>query len=131
MTGSLRHVLLDTTVAVAALRRNAAILQRLAGVQTMVPATVLGELHHGAHRAALTSTELGNIQVLIANSIVLDVDRVTAEQYGAIKYQLQRQGTPIPDNDIWIAASALQHRLPVATRDAHFGNVLGLIVEPW
>ena len=80
MIGSRRPVLLDTTVAVAALRRETAILQRLAGVQSMLPVTVLGELYHGAHRAALTTTEMGNIQTLIANSTVLDVDRDTAEQ---------------------------------------------------
>ena len=124
-------MLLDTTIAVPALRREVALLQRLGSVQAVVPVIVLGELYHGAHRAALTSREMANIQALIANSIALDIDHQTAQQYGAIKYQLQRQGTPIPENDIWIAASALRHHVPLATRDGHFDNVLGLTIERW
>ena len=131
MIGSLRPVLLDTTIAVAALRREAAILQQLASVQTILPVTVLGELYHGAHRAALTAKEIGNIRTFMANSIVLDTDPVTAEHYGIVKYLLQRQGTPIPENDVWIAASALQRGLPLATRDGHFRYVPGLVVERW
>ncbi len=131
MTGSRRAVVLDTTVAVAALRREPAVLQRLDDVQSTVSVTTLGELYHGAHRAALTAKEMDNIQTFIAHSHVLDVDRRTAEQYGTIKYHLQRQGTPIPENDIWIAAIALQHQVPLATRDAHFDRVPGLTVEHW
>jgi len=40
-------------------------------------------------------------------------------------------GRPIPDNDLWIAAVALQHRLILVTRDGHFSNINGLIVEFW
>ncbi|HEY4572503.1 MAG TPA: PIN domain-containing protein [Thermoanaerobaculia bacterium] len=42
-----------------------------------------------------------------------------------------RKGRPIPENDIWIAASARQHGLTLATRDGHFDDVDGLITETW
>ena len=51
---------------------------------------------------------------------------VTAELYGQIKTSLRKQGTPIPENDIWIAASGLQHSLTLVTRDVHFDGVRSL-----
>ncbi len=131
MTGSPRPLLLDTSVVIAAFRLDPAILQRLAIVQSVVSATVLGELYHGAYTASQTTRELAYIAGLIANSTVLDCDRETARHYGSLRRTLRLQGTPIPENDIWIAATALQHGLPLATRDAHFTAVPGLIVEQW
>ncbi len=47
-------------------------------------------------------------------------------RYAAIKDYLRREGTPIPTNDLWIAASTLQHGLILATRDEHFDAIEGL-----
>jgi tRNA(fMet)-specific endonuclease VapC len=49
---------------------------------------------------------------------------VTAQYYGKIKDGLRLKGRPIPENDIWVAAAAMQYGLPVATRDAHFDEVV-------
>jgi tRNA(fMet)-specific endonuclease VapC len=62
---------------------------------------------------------------------VLGCDTATARQYGRIKNALRARGRPIPDNDIWIAAIALQHDLTLLSRDRHFGAVAGLVVETW
>jgi predicted nucleic acid-binding protein len=51
--------------------------------------------------------------------------------YGEVKAELARLGKPIPDNDLWIAAVARQHDLPLATRDAHFALVPGLKTLAW
>jgi len=56
------------------------------------------------------------------------VDEPTAERYAAIYLALRNAGTPVPTNDMWIAASALRHQLPLFTYDAHFRNVPGLAV---
>lgn len=53
-------------------------------------------------------------------------DRATAQFYAEVNSQLRRQGTPIPTNDMWIAAQALQHGLALDTRDVHFQLVPGL-----
>jgi predicted nucleic acid-binding protein len=45
--------------------------------------------------------------------------------------ELAQAGTPIPENDVWIAAHAMEHGLPLATRDEHFHRVAGLIVLDW
>ena len=59
---------------------------------------------------------------------ILVCDTETARQYGRIKVELRRKGRPIPENDMWIAAVALQHGLTLATRDAHFDAIDGLTV---
>jgi len=61
----------------------------------------------------------------------LRCDLRTAHQYGIVKELLRRKGRPIPENDVWIAATALLHGLPLVTRDAHFAHVDGLVVEVW
>jgi tRNA(fMet)-specific endonuclease VapC len=48
-----------------------------------------------------------------------------------IKAALRTSGRMIPDNDIWIAASAMQHGLTLATRDQHFQAVDGLQTVSW
>ncbi|GAA6622656.1 PIN domain-containing protein [Scytonema sp. NUACC26] len=58
-------------------------------------------------------------------------DLVTATQYGQIRNLLRQKGRPIPDNDIWIAAVAIQYQLTLISRDAHFQEVEGLWVERW
>jgi len=53
--------------------------------------------------------------------------RETAEHYARLFVQLKRAGTPIPDNDLWIAALALEHDLQLLTRDRHFERVPQLL----
>ena len=51
---------------------------------------------------------------------VLYADEQTTHHYGSVYRQLRKQGTPIPTNDMWIAALVLQHSLVLCARDAHF-----------
>jgi tRNA(fMet)-specific endonuclease VapC len=51
--------------------------------------------------------------------------------YGSVRIALRRKGRPIPDNDTWIAAVALQHGLVLASRDSHFEQVEGLRLDRW
>ncbi len=59
---------------------------------------------------------------------VLKPDEKTAQHYADVFIALRKQGTPIPTNDLWIAALARQHRLPLLSFDAHFGAVPGLVL---
>jgi tRNA(fMet)-specific endonuclease VapC len=61
--------------------------------------------------------------------VLLDLDVETSERYGIIINHLWSSGTPIPTNDIWIAASAMQHGLRLVTIDAHFQNIPHIITE--
>jgi len=62
---------------------------------------------------------------------VLNADDNTANHYALIKSALLKKGKPIPENDIWIAAVAVQYELTLITRDNHFKEVEGLTMESW
>jgi tRNA(fMet)-specific endonuclease VapC len=58
-------------------------------------------------------------------------DELTAQHYGHIKANLERAGSRSPENDLWIAALAREHQLPLVTRDQHFSLVTGLHAVAW
>jgi len=57
---------------------------------------------------------------------VLPITTDTADSYALIYAGLRRKGHPIPTNDLWIAASAMEHGAALLTRDAHFSHIDGL-----
>lgn len=129
-TGS---ALLDTTVIVDHLRgKNPSISQKLKEIAILyVPLTALGELLYGAYNSAFQAKGLKQVEEFLRICAVLTSDERTAHIYGQINTELSRKGKPIPQNDVWIAAVALEHNLPLATRDPHFSQVTGLTVLHW
>jgi tRNA(fMet)-specific endonuclease VapC len=124
--------LLDTNAAVAVLNDKVDLDRRLGGwLNTFLSSTVLGELIFGAEKSSRVEANLIQIRRLVRLCPVLVCDEETARHYGSIKLRLLQRGRPIPENDIWIAASALQHGLALVTRDGHFGYVDDLITESW
>jgi predicted nucleic acid-binding protein len=61
----------------------------------------------------------------------LAVDGDTADRYAEVRGELKQSGRPIPSNDLWIAALARQHALPLLSRDEHFDSVPGLRRIGW
>jgi tRNA(fMet)-specific endonuclease VapC len=74
---------------------------------------------------------VARIDEFAAANVVLECNSGTARRYGEIKNALREKGRPIPENDIWIAAIALQHDLTMATRDTHFSEITDLNVAIW
>ena len=68
---------------------------------------------------------------LAGRSSVLVCDGETAKHYGEVKNLLRAKGRPLPENDLWVAAIALQHGLTLVTRDAHFNEIADLTVVAW
>ena len=91
----------------------------------------VGELIFGALRSGKPDANRLELNRRLGSFRILVPDMATAEVYGEVCYALRRKGRPIPDNDIWIAALALQHALPLLTRDTHFREVDGLTVLAW
>jgi predicted nucleic acid-binding protein len=60
---------------------------------------------------------------------IIDIDDETSERYAIIFNYLRKEGTPIPTNDIWISASAMQYGLKILTTDSHYLNVPQVITE--
>lgn len=65
------------------------------------------------------------------HSTLLSADPITAKFYAEIRIALEAEGKKIPMNDLWIAAIALQHKLPIISRDAHFDCVKHLERISW
>ena len=129
MSGSF---LLDTNAAIAFLNGAPTVVDRFqAADEILLSSTVVGELCFGAQKSAQAAANLARIDMLIDRVVVLDVNTETARHYGQIKNALRIKGRPIPENDIWIAASALQYDLILVTGDGHFGEVDGLKLEAW
>jgi tRNA(fMet)-specific endonuclease VapC len=124
-------MVVDTSVVVAAFRFDAEVVDRLSSVYMLVSTTVLGELYYGAYGASQQGVQLAKINDLITHSAVIGSTEDTARYYGQIKQALRLRGLLIPENDMWIAAVALEQDLPLATRDDHFERVPGLSVERW
>ena len=125
-------VLLDTSVVVRYFRKDAAIHRQIQACTTLyLPQTALGELYCGAHLSTNPTKALAEITSFLAAVVVLFPGLSTADRYGQIRAVLSKAGTPIPENDIWIAAIAQEHQLPVAARDKHFDAVPGLQVWKW
>lgn len=133
--GSIRvtgEVLLDTMVAVAHLRGVTAVSQRLEELRaSYLPTIALGELHYGLWRSARMEENRQRLDRWLRIVVLVPVGVATAEHYGALKQKLAAAGTPIPENDLWIAAIAVERGLPLATRDEHFSQVPGLTVLDW
>ena len=124
--------LLDTNIAIALFAGDLLVQEKVRNAEYIVAVPpVIGELCFGAQKSNRVTENLRKIDILVQQSIVFSCDLETAQWYGIIKNQLRRKGSPIPDNDIWIAAIAMQHGLILVTRDTHFDEVESLQTEHW
>ncbi len=124
--------LLDTNILIALFSGDALVQEHLENTdEVFISSTVLGELYFGARKSHHVKKNLAHVDEFASEITVLSCDSNTARTYGLIKNGLLEKGKPIPENDIWIAAVALQHNLIVATRDGHFREVDKLKCEEW
>jgi tRNA(fMet)-specific endonuclease VapC len=130
--------LLDTNTCSHLQRNHPAITARMESLpraaRLYASAIAQGEMLYGAHHAHESSRPrlLRAIRGLLTSlAEVLPVTPAVAERYALLKSGLAAQGTPIPTNDIWVAAIALEAGLILVSDDAHFGHVRGLSVEDW
>lgn len=95
----------------------------------VLPFVVLGELRAGfAHGSRQAENEWVLRRFLLKPGVnVAFADDQTTHHYAAVFQQLRKQGTPIPTNDMWLAALTLQHNLVLHDRDKHFDNLPQLV----
>ena len=124
--------LLDTNIIIALFANDENVKTNLSKTREIfVPSIVVGELFYGAYKSARAKENISRIEELASQSVVLGCDSETSRIYGEIKFELSTKGNPIPENDIWIAAIAIQHDLILISRDAHFNEVNKLKIEVW
>jgi tRNA(fMet)-specific endonuclease VapC len=120
------RVALDTNRLTDLFQGDAELADRLGECdEVWLPLVVLAEIKAGFYGGSQQHRNEKLLQSFLAQPTVgvLLPERETAEHYARLFVQLKRAGTPIPDNDIWIAALALQHDLQLITRDHHFERV--------
>lgn len=94
--------------------------------QIVVPTIVLGEYYFGLRQSRYRHRYEDWLRHHLPLTEIVTVTQVTAEFYSDIRLELKRAGKPIPTNDLWVAALARQHTLPVLSNDTHFDVVRGI-----
>ncbi len=108
-----------------------AVAQSSQAIGVAIPVIVLGEYRFGISQSRKRAEYERWLADMIAASGVMDITGTTAVHYAAIRSELKRAGTPIPSNDVWIAALCREHRRPLLSRDLHFEAVRGLKRITW
>jgi len=125
-------VIFDTNALSAFADGDQELLQALENEHELaLPSIVLGEYLYGIHQSRLRATYQAWVKANLPLFTLLPVVRETAERYGEIRHELKAAGTPIPTNDLWIAALARHHRMRLVTRDRHFRAIRGLRILAW
>lgn len=125
----MKKILLDTNAYAAFFTGDTAVLKAL-GRATVVymSAIVLGELYAGFKGGKKEAENIRQLDAFLRKSTVqaIDVTQETAIPFGEIKNRLKKAGTPLPINDVWIAAHAAETGAVLITYDSHFHNIQGL-----
>ena len=125
-------MILDTNAISAFIDGEPAIGVRLSvEAHVAIPVIVIGELRYGISGSRYRSRYEPWLDDHLQEFEILTVTEPTSLMYARVRVSLKKLGRPIPANDAWIAALALQHRLPVLSRDEHFDAVPGLRRETW
>ena len=125
----MRPILIDTNAYTAFMLGDAAVVEVVAHAERIcLNSIVLGELLGGFAAGTRESRNRAELARFMDSPRVevVPVTAETADSYALVYSSLRRKGQPIPTNDLWIAASALEHGAALLTRDAHFGQIEGL-----
>lgn len=124
--------LLDTNIVIALLSGEQSVLDSLRQAEEVfIPIIAIGELYFGAAKSGRPEANRLLIDRFIDSRVLLGCDLGVAREYGRLKGLLKAAGTPLPENDIWIAAVALRHGLTIVSRDQHFSKVGELKAVSW
>jgi len=90
---------------------------------------VLGELMFGFRNGTRFKKSMAGLNRFLEHEAVelVQIGKTTSDRYSRIAAQLKQRGTPIPTNDIWIAAQTMEHGAELLTSDRHFEGIDGLV----
>lgn len=122
--------LLDTS-AYAGFKRNVATVVDLIvnADRILLSPVVLGELMFGFRNGTKFKKNMNELEKFLQNESVeiVSINKITSDRYSRIACRLKEKGTPIPTNDIWIAAQTMEHGAELITADSHFTKISGLV----
>jgi tRNA(fMet)-specific endonuclease VapC len=124
------RLLADSNAFIALMRGDDGLVEIFdAASEVVLSVIVLGELVYGAMNSRSFETNLAKLAEVASTCRLTPIDETVAREYARVRLELKRKGRPIPENDIWIAATALSVRAEVLTDDAHFREVDGLVLR--
>jgi predicted nucleic acid-binding protein len=124
-------MILDTNALSAFADGDHGLLNALGGSELHVPVIVLGEYRYGILRSRYRSEYDAWLREALSVLSPLPVTDSTTPHYAALCDRLRNAGTPIPTNDAWIAAIAIEQGMAVVSKDAHFDLVTGVTRIGW
>ena len=125
----MRSVLLDTNAFTALFRGDDVVWKAISTADNVFASVVaIGELESGFRGGSRYAENLEILERFLSKPTVdtLAVTRETGECFGRIKNTLRKKGTPIPINDIWLAAQCVENGAVLVTYDRHFSAIDGL-----
>ena len=126
-------VLLDTNAYSALMRGHADVADRVRRAENVLLSTIVaGELLFGFRTGGRLRKNLAELEAFLNNPYVtlVPVTYTTADRFGRVAVALRAKGRPIPTNDIWIAAHAMETGAELLSFDQHFEAVDGLAWAP-
>jgi tRNA(fMet)-specific endonuclease VapC len=123
-------ILLDTSAYVGFKLGVDKVVNDVAGADHIVfSPVVLGELIFGFRNGSRFKENMEELDRFLEHEAVeiIQLGRITADRYSRIASRLRQEGTPIPANDIWIAAQTMEHGAELLTSDKHFEKIAGLV----
>ena len=118
------NFLVDTNIVIEVFKGNIEIADYLYKLPDIyISSIALGELYTGINRVSNRAKHLKRLNDFLKLTTILIVDGETAAIYGELIADLYKLGKPIPTNDVWIAAIAIQYNLTLLTSDRHFEEI--------
>jgi predicted nucleic acid-binding protein len=126
-------LLLDTSVYSALMRGHEEVAHRVRSAERVYFSSIVaGELLYGFRHGTRFLQNRTQLETFLASPFVhfLPVTFTTSDRFGLIAADLRKRGAPLPSNDIWIAAHALESGADLVSFDQHFNCIAGLSLIP-
>jgi tRNA(fMet)-specific endonuclease VapC len=123
-------IMLDTSAYVGFKRNEVEMVEFIVSAEMILfSPVVLGELMFGFRNGMRFKENMDDLNRFLNHEAVelVQIGKITSDRYSRIAAQLKQQGTPIPTNDIWIAAQTMEHGAELITSDHHFERISGLV----